>query len=176
MKRIVLLLLIVFSMNSLHAQYKPVDKGSSLTFVIKNLGFGVNGTFSGFQGSINFDTKDVTKAGFDITIDANTVNTDNNMRDQHLKEDSYFDVKKYPTIHFTSTKVAKSGGGYTVTGKLTIKNKAQDISFPFTATSSGDDIVFKGSFKINRKDFDVGGTSTIANELEVTLNVLAKKA
>ena len=62
-----------------------------------------------------------------------------------------------------------------MTGQLTIKDKTLDISFPFTAQQLNDGFVFKGTFKINRKDFGVGGTSTISNEVEISLNVIAKK-
>lgn len=159
------------------AQYKPVDKGSTIAFKIKNLGFDVNGSFSGIKGVIAFNMYNATNNSFDVTVDAATVNTDNNLRDEHLRGESYFDIKNYPTIHFVSGKITASGkpGSFVAFGKLTIKNRSQDISIPFTATPAGDDIAFKGSFKMNRKDFNVGGTSTIGNEVELSLNVLAKK-
>ncbi len=177
MKRIFLIAIITSLMvYSLRAQYKPADKGSSLTFKIKNLGFDVNGSFTGLHGTINFDVNDAANGHFDITVDATTVNTDNSLRDEHLRGDSYFDVKNYPVIHLVSTKITAAGKGtFILSGKLTMKGKSQDVSFPFTTVAYNDGLLFKGSFKINRKDFDVGGTSTIANELEVFLNVFAQK-
>lgn len=176
MKRIIFLLLIpLFGTNIVKAQYIPVDKGSTLTFKIGNFGFDVNGSFAGLKGNIHFDPQNVVANSFDITVDAFTVNTDNNLRDEHLRGASYFDVKNYPVIHFVSSKVTSSGNSFVAYGKLTIKGKSKDISIPFTAASGTDEYLFKGSFKINRKDFGVGGTSTISNELEVSLNVLAKK-
>jgi polyisoprenoid-binding protein YceI len=76
-----------------------------------------------------------------------------------------------------SSKFTSAGkeNAFTAYGKLTIKGKSKDIIIPFTATPGTDGYLFKGSFKINRKDFGVGGTSTISNELEVFLNVVAKK-
>jgi len=177
MKKIWILALMVVTAKISIAQYKPADKGSTLQFTIKNLGFDVNGTFAGVKGMINFDNQYPAGSSFDVTIDANTINTGNSLRDSHLRGDSYFDVKNYPVIRFVSAKIAPStkSGVFIVSGKLTIKNTSRDISFPFTAAPSNSDYIFKGSFKINRKDFDVGGTSTISNELEVYLNVLAKK-
>lgn len=159
------------------AQYKPDDKASSIQFTIGNLGFDVKGKFTGLQGSINFDEHQPTNGSMDITIDAATVNTDNSLRDKHLQEDSYFDVKNYPRIHFVSAKITPAGkaGSYTMSGKLTIKNTTKDISFPFTATPGSNGLTFKGAFKINRKDFGVGGTSTISNELTVALDVVGVK-
>jgi polyisoprenoid-binding protein YceI len=100
------------------------------------------------------------------------------MRDDHLKGDSYFDVQKYPRIHFISTGIAagNKSGSYLLTGKLTIRDTTRELSFPFTATPKGDDYVFNGEFKINRKDFDIGGTSTISNSLTVTLSIFAGAA
>lgn len=176
MKKIIFLFLIaLFAASLAEAQYVPIDKGSTLTFKIGNFGFDVGGSFTGFKGSINFDPQNVTSSSFDVTINAATVNTDNNLRDEHLKGASYFDVKDYPVIRFVSSKISSSGNSFTAYGKLTLKGKTKDISIPFIATTGADNYQFKGSFKINRKDFGVGGTSTISNELEVSLNVLAKK-
>ena len=77
MKKILLFLLIFSGAKIASAQYKPVDQGSALTFKIGNFGFDVNGTFNGFQGTINFDPKNLDNSNFDVSIDANTVNTDN---------------------------------------------------------------------------------------------------
>ena len=157
------------------AQYTPVDAGSSLQFTIKNFGFEVTGTFKGLQGNVIFDPANAASSAFDVTIDASTVNTDNSLRDGHLKGDSYFDVQHYPKIHFVSTQVAGKNGSYKITGKLTIKKTTKIISFPFTASASNGGYLFKGSFTINRKDFDVGGASTISDELTVALSIAAKK-
>jgi polyisoprenoid-binding protein YceI len=76
-----------------------------------------------------------------------------------------------------SAKVEQSNkkGVWLTSGKLTIKNHTKDISFPFTATASaGGGYIFSGKFNINRRDFDVGGSSIISDNLEVTLTVLAK--
>ncbi|MFI5161709.1 MAG: YceI family protein [Sphingobacteriales bacterium] len=175
MKKLILLILLLTAGSYAFAQYKPVDQGSSLQFTIKNFGFDVTGSFTGLKGSIKFDPQNVTESSFDVTIDANTVNTDNSLRDSHLRDNTYFDVKNYPVMRFVSSKVTANDGGYVIAGKLTIKKQTRDISFPFTASPSADGYLFKGSFKINRKDFDVGGTSTISNELEVSLNIIAKK-
>ena len=177
MKKIILSLLIVITGNLAIAQYRPIDNGSSIQFKIKNFGINTGGLFSGLQGNIRFDINHPDDANFDVSIDANSVNTNNNMRDNHLRDNTYFDVKNYPRIHFVSVKVTPSDnpGVLFISGKLTIKNQTKDISFPFTATAMNDGYLFKGVFSINRKDFGVGGTSVISNNLEVALSILAKK-
>jgi len=159
-----------------HAQYKPVEQGSTLKFTIKNVGFGVDGSFGGFEGTINFDPQNPAGSSFDVSINAASVNTDNSLRDEHLKGDGFFDVKNNPRIRLVSNKITGKGTSYQFSGTLTIKGKSKAISFPFTATGSADTYTFKGGFKINRKDFGVGGTSTISDELDVVINVIAKKS
>jgi polyisoprenoid-binding protein YceI len=176
MKKTILFILTALISGGAFAQYKPSDKGSSLNFSIKNFGVEVTGKFTGLQGDIKFDPTSPELASFDVTIDAESVNTENSLRDHHLQGESYFDVKNYPRIHFISDKVsAAKNGTFTVTGRLTIKKQTKVITFPFTATTTDDGCMFKGQFSINRKDFDVGGTSTISDKLEVSLNVLATK-
>ncbi len=167
--------LLALATNVAAAQYKAINQGSSLQFTVQNFGFDVGGTFKGLQGDITFDPANLPSAVFDVSLDASTVNTDNSLRDKHLRNDTYFDVQHYPRISFESTEVSGHNGSYKITGKLKIKKTTKVISFPFTATDVSDGYLFKGMFTIKRKDFDVGGTSTISDDVVLTLNVLAKK-
>jgi polyisoprenoid-binding protein YceI len=174
MTKTLLLMLITIQATT----YKPVDQGSEITFTVTNFGFDVSGSFTGLQGSIVVDPADPAHDNFDVSIDANTVNTDNHTRDSHLRDEGYFDVKNYPRIRLVSTQVAPTNksGVYQFTGQLTIKGKTRPLSFPFTiAPAENDGLLFTATFSINRKDFGVGGTSTIGNELHVTLKVLTTK-
>jgi len=172
-----LLLLLCLATIS-RAQYKPVAQGSELKFTIKNLGFDVAGSFAGFEGNISFDEQNIMGSSFDVTINAATVNTDNSLRDEHLRGENYFNVQAYPKIRLASEKVTmlNKSGTYRLSGKLTMKGVTKPVSFPFTAVALAGGYSFKGSFKINRRDFGIGGTSTLADELEVNINVTAKKA
>jgi len=157
--------------------FLPVNEGSTISFKIKNFGINSEGSFKGLQGTILFDPQNVAADSFDVSVDAASINTDNEMRDEHLRKEAYFDVEKYPLIRFVSSAVTvvDGNGHYKLTGKLTIKGTTKDISFPFLATPAGDDYIFKGSFSINRRDFGVGGASTLSNDLTVSLTVLASR-
>lgn len=170
-------LILLFAATLCHAQLKPVEQASTLKFTINNLGFDVDGSFTGFEGSINFDPQGLAVSTFDVSVNAATVNTDNSLRDEHLKGSSFFDVKNYPVIRLVATKITATNkpGMYMLSGQLNLKGKTQAITFPFTANATADGYIFKGSFKMKRKDFGVGGTSTVSDELEVTMNVTAKK-
>jgi polyisoprenoid-binding protein YceI len=176
MKNIALLVML-FAGSAAFAQYRPVDKGSSVHFTIKNFGIRTGGSFSGLQGNIKFDISHPEQAGFDVSIDANTINTGIDMRDDHLRAETYFDVKNYPRIRFTSTRVTTSSKPaiFMIYGRLTIKNQSKDISFPFTAKQTSNGYLFNGTFTINRRDFGVGGSSVISDNLDVDLEILASK-
>ena len=177
MKNVVLIFLVTLLLKDGETPYKPVDDKSSVRFKVKTFGINVTGVFTGLNGIILFDPNNLNDSKFDVTVNAGTVNTENSLRDSHLKEDAFFDVKNYPQLHFVSTRIAPSTkkGVLLVYGKLSIKNQTKEISFPFTAEASEDSYLLKGTFTINRKDFGVGETNIISNEVEVSLNVFATK-
>lgn len=178
MKIIFTSILFLFVNLVIAQQYKPVDEGSEVSFKIKNFGINVGGSFTGLKGKIVFNADNIESNIFDVTVDTKTINTGVNQRDDHLRKEEYFDVEKYPTIHFASTKITTSTNKdyLFVFGQLTIKDVTKEISFPFKATKKNDDTLFEGEFKINRRDYNVGGGSiTMADELTVNLSVLGKK-
>jgi polyisoprenoid-binding protein YceI len=177
-QRLAILLFLTLLFGHSSAQiFLPVDEGSSVKFSIKNFGFSTSGRFTGVKGKIQFDANNTTAAGFSVTIDAGSVNTDNSTRDKHLRKEDYFDAAKYPLISFGSTNVTRDAAGkFLITGNLTIKGVTKQISFPFTAVAQNNGYLFSGSFTINRRDFGVGGNSMVlADNLQVSLNVFAKK-
>lgn len=178
MKYIIGSMLTLFLSSTLHAQHlAPVDSASEVTFKIKNLGFNTTGSFSGLAGVIQFNPDNPDGCSFDVHINASTVNTGVDLRDNHLRGEDYFDVKNYPQIKFVSVKVTgtKKNGTLFVSGKLTIKGITKDIAFPFTAQPVPDGYLFTGEFKMNRRDFKIGGGSTISDNLTVFLKVVARK-
>ncbi|HEX3767429.1 MAG TPA: YceI family protein [Puia sp.] len=158
------------------AQYHPVAAESSVQFNLKNFGFKTGGTLSGPEGDIIFNPDDLTKSSFSVTIKAESINTDNESRDAHLKEETYLDVKNYPLIRFVSSSVKENGkkGSYQTVGTLTIKSKSREVILPFTAERNSNGWTFSGSFKMNRKDYDVGGSSTLSDEVVVDIKVVAR--
>ena len=178
MKKGFIALVALFTIGISYAQsYQPVEEKSSIKFTIKNFGVNTGGSFKGPKGSIVFDPADISKSVFDVSISAETIDTDNDTRDNHLKDEDYFSVKEYPNISFKSDKIeGNAKKGYNVTGKLTLKGITKDVSFPFTAIQQGSDWLFTGEFKLNRRDFKVGGSSAVLSDnLVVHLSVLATK-
>ena len=152
--------------------YQPVDKGSTVQFTIKNLGFNVTGSFTGVAGKVVFDPADPGHASFDVTVEAASVNTDNSMRDDHLRKESFFDAGHFPKIRLVSEKIAfHRNGAYLFDGKLTIKGHTEAVRFPFTLAQAGGGYRFKGAFTVNRRALGVGGFSTISDEARVSLDI-----
>lgn len=170
-------MLLLFITGSVFAQVKQTVTQSSIVFQIKNLGFNTHGTFSGLQADINFAPSNLEASSINAIIDANTINTDNDMRDGHLKEDTYFDVAKYPKISLKSISFKhKSGNNYNGRFNLTIKDKTQTVNMPFTYQESGSTAEFKGVLKIKRTDFGVGTSSMVmSNDVEVDIDVKTSK-
>ena len=159
--------------------YIPTDSGSKVRFVIKNFGINTGGTFEGLAGSIIFDPANLAGASFSVSVDAKSVDTDLEARDNHLRKEEYFDVEKYPKITFRSTKITTTNkeGYLFMFGVITIKNISKEISFPFQQTSKDGGVLFEGEFKLNRRDFGVGGKSfSMSDELNVELSIFAKKS
>lgn len=178
MKRIVLGIPIFLISLIVSAQaYTPVDNGSKVHFVIDNFGISTGGDFKGLAGSIKFDPANIATADFDVTVDANTINTDISSRDSHLRKSEYFDVDNYPKIAFKSTKITKTNkdGYFYIFANITIKKVTKEVKFPFTAMAKEGGYLFEGSFKLNRRDFGVGGNSiSLSDNLTVSLSIFAK--
>ena len=157
---------------------KPVDDGSEVKFRIKNFGGTVIGSFKGLNGTMHFNPSDLSSASFDVTVDVNTINTGIDMRDKDLKKEKYFDVKKFSKIRLVSSKITSGKGGannFEFTGDLTIKGTKKTISFPFTTSQAKGGTIFKAEFPLNRRDFNVGGSSiSLSDNLTVSLAVLGK--
>jgi polyisoprenoid-binding protein YceI len=172
-----LVLALLFNITLKAQQYAPVDSASRVSFKIKNLGFNTTGYFSGLAGTITFTPDSLDGCSFDVHIEAKTINTGVEMRDDHLRSEDYFDVKNYPQIRFVSEKVSssKKNGTLFVSGKLTMRGITKEITFPFTAQPISDGFLFNGEFRLNRRDFKVGGGSTVSDNLTVLLKVVARK-
>ena len=180
MKSIALIvtLILVSLMGTAQQSYTPTDEGSKIHFVVKNFAIKTGGDFTGVKGTIKFDPAKLSASSIDVTVEAASVDTDSEMRDEHLKEDEFFDVVKYPTIRFKSTKVTSStqAGRFYVFGNLTMKGVTKPVQFGFSATPKDDGYFFEGDFEINRLDYKVGDNSVaLRKNVKISLKVMAKK-
>ncbi len=156
------------------AQVKHTVTRSAVTYQIKNMGIKTTGKFGGLTADIDFDKNKLATSKIEASIDVTTVNSENEMRDNHLKAEDYFDVNKHPKITMVSRSfAAKGGNNYLGMFDITIKGKTKPVEVPFTYTENANTGLFKGSFKINRKDFGIGGNSMVLGD-EATVDLLVE--
>lgn len=135
---------------------------SEVQFKIKHLMItNVTGSFDIFNVSAQTEDEDFTKAKISFTADVNSISTNNEQRDTHLKSADFFDVEKFPQVRFTATKTDNidNDGSYDLYGDLTIRDITKNVKLsvefggvvkdPWGNTKAG----FTISGKINRKDF-----------------------
>ncbi len=175
MKKGLILILFVSISSTIFAQnWKPVTAG--VTFKIKMFGT-VDGNLKGFIGALKFDPNNLAQSSLVGTVDANTIDTDNELRNRHLKEKSdFFNVAKYPTIKMKSTKIEKDGNNYVGYFDLTIKETTKNVKIPFIFKQDADKATFQGSTVINRRDWSVGGgTLGLSDNVTFMITVNAVK-
>jgi polyisoprenoid-binding protein YceI len=175
MKKALLLafaLTLLFSAGPLLAADYNIDGAhSNLFFKVKHLGIStVTGKFNAFTGAFSFDEKNVTRAKVDVTIDINSINTENEMRDKHLKSPDFFDAAKQPKARFVSKKVsAMKDGHFQVFGDLTLKGVTKPVVLEADYSGSAKDpqgvqhAGFTATARINRQDFGIKWNKTLDN-------------
>ncbi|OGX32081.1 MAG: hypothetical protein A2787_02590 [Omnitrophica WOR_2 bacterium RIFCSPHIGHO2_01_FULL_48_9] len=148
----------------------------------------VNGQFTDYVGTIEFDPQDLASFKADVVIKTASVNTGVNDRDDHLRKEEFFDAPKYPTITFKSSLLEKKDEGYVLRGDLTIRDVTKQVAIPVTISGPvkspyGQQVIgLVGRFTINRQDFGVkwnkimdNGGFVVGDDVDILVNVEASK-
>lgn len=164
---------------------------SNIGFSVRHLMISkVHGRFTQWGGTLEIDDQDISRSRLEVTIQAASIDTKDEKRDAHLKSADFFEVEKYPTITFRSTKVEKkSDEELAVTGDLTIRGVTQPVTLtveyqgevkdPWGATKRG----YTAKTTINRKDFglhwnaalETGGV-LVGEKVEINIEIEAGQA
>lgn len=144
--------------------YKIDPAHSEITFKVKHLMItNVTGSFTQFDATMESDAADFSDAKISFEADVNSVTTNNEQRDTHLKSDDFFAAEKFPKLSFVSTSISKkSDDKYKLTGDLTIRDvtKTIDLDVEYGGTMTDPWGQVKAGFdvngKINRKEFGLG--------------------
>jgi len=170
--------------------YKIDSNHSNVGFKVSHLAFSkVSGRFDRFEGSIRLDPADFSTASVEVSIDATSVDTNEEGRDKHLKSDAFFDVEKFPKLTFKSTKVVSAGSGkLKVEGNLTIKGVTKPVTLDVDVIGVGPDGMggqragFEAGTRINRLDYGVswnnvldGGGLMVGNDVDILLGIEARR-
>jgi polyisoprenoid-binding protein YceI len=165
---------------------------SEVQFKVKHLVIStVTGTFNSFEGTAESESEDFSDAKIKFSINVNSIDTNQEQRDGHLKSADFFDAEKYPKITFTSTAFKKvKGDQYKLEGNLTVKEITKavelDVEFGGTATDfyGNNKAGFEVTGKINRKEFGLvwdgiteAGAIVVGEDIKLNINIqLAKQA
>jgi polyisoprenoid-binding protein YceI len=149
----------------------------------------VDGNFKSFEGTMVSSKPDFSDAKITFTADVNSINTDNEMRDNHLKSDDFFNAAKFPQIKFVSTSFTPQGDNkYKLVGDLTIRDVTKSVTFDVkyggtVVAMGGTHAGFKATTKIDRFDYNLkwsktteAGGMVAGKEVEITINADFKKS
>jgi len=160
---------------------------SDITFRIRHLVAKVPGTFNQWTAKITGEPPAWTPGAVEVTIDAASIDTRNERRDNDLRSDNFFDVARYPTITFRSTKVEVQGSRLTITGDLTMKGVTKPVVLTgeYTGMMGAGErakIGFSASTTINRLDWGItwnraveGGGVVLGDEVTIDINIEAAR-
>jgi len=160
---------------------------STAQFKVKHMMISnVKGEFAAVTGTLTLDSGDIANSRIEASIDASTINTRDAQRDAHLKNADFFDVEKFPTLTFKSTRVSnKRDGELAVAGDLTLHGVTRAVVFEVEGPSASTKdpwgntrIGLSATTRINRKDFgltwnaalETGGI-LVGDEVTITLDV-----
>lgn len=158
---------------------------SEAAFQVRHFVTLVRGQFDSYQGTIRVNTENLEASSVEFEIDATSINTFNDRRDNHLRTDDFFSVEKHPKITFKSSKITKTGQNtYDVTGTLTLRGVSKDITLPveflgtlktpFGDTRAG----FSATTTLNRKDYGINwnaaldqGGFVLGDDVKIIINL-----
>lgn len=185
MKNTIAVLAILSLLGTARADVYDIDPGhAEIGFAVKHLLVSnAKGKFKKFTGTITLDA-DNKLVGAETTIDAASIDTNNEKRDKHLLNEDFFNVEKFPNITFKSTKVESTGDStYNVTGNLNVLGKDHEITFPAEISGPIEDpwgntrLGMETNTKLDRRELGItyGKASVIADTVKVELNIEAIK-
>lgn len=170
--KIILVLLLLIP--SIVFGYEIDYKKSSVNFVACCHAFvlDVNGVFKNFKSVVNLD--DNNKIVFlQAEIDADSVETDSNKRDNHLRSKDFFETNKYQKIIFTSSSIVEKENEIKVQGQLNVKNISKAIELVGIVAIEEDNLIINLEGEINSKDFTVG-TSKQKDSVQLKIKLVLK--
>jgi len=175
------LALLVVSAAAQVQTWKIDPNHTAAQFSVRHMGIStVRGAFTKVSGTVEFDPANPAKASIEVSIDAASVDTRVEMRDNDLRSPNYFDVAKFPTITFKSTSVQSAGAGkLKVAGDLTIHGVTKQVvldvdgpSSPMTDPRGNVHMGASATTTIKRTDFGVGSANPmVGDEITITIDV-----
>jgi len=174
MKPTLLLLGLALPLAAHAVEYNVVQpEKSRVSFVSKQMGVPVEGSFGKFAAQVAFDPAKPEAGRARIDLDLASIDAGSAEANDEVKSKAWFDTRQFPRATFVSTGVKPLGAGrYEALGKMTIKGRTRDVVAPFSFKAAGNAAVLEGSIPVMRLQFGVGegiwsDTGTVADEVQV---------
>ncbi|MDO8350928.1 MAG: YceI family protein [Gallionella sp.] len=154
---------------------------SNVTFVSKQMGVPVAGSFNKFSADISVNPAKPETGSARVSIDLNSMDAGSAEANEELGGRSWFNSKQHPVARFVSSRVTRLGDErYEALGNMTIKGKTLPVKAPFTLKRVGGAVVVDGAFAIKRLDYGIGtgiwaDTSVVADEVKITFHFTVGK-
>jgi polyisoprenoid-binding protein YceI len=158
-------------------RFRIQPEASEIAFRATSRLMNADGRFSRFSGDVVVDPAALTSARISLTIDAASLDTGIEMRDNHLRSSDFFEVERFPTVTFQSVRVEAAGRRATVVGRLTLHGVTREITVPIDVQISTTALVASGEFIVNRGEYAINYNSfvnPIGNEIRVTFTFRAR--
>ncbi|RON50152.1 YceI family protein [Pseudomonas frederiksbergensis] len=149
---------LVFAVSAHAVEYNQVNAAASqISFTFSQFGSRVYGTFSQFEGTLDFDTQNPAAAHAALSIQLASIDAGSSDANTELQKPAWFDTEHYPLGLFKSTSVKALGGDrYLFTGDLTLKTVTHPVQVQVELKAESGIGVFVGEFALNRDDFQIG--------------------
>ena len=159
---------------------------SEVGFVVRHLVVTkVRGRFANFSGTI-VTAENPLESSVDIEVDLNSITTNQEQRDGHLRSADFFEVETYPTMTYKAAGARQDGDKFVLDGELTLKGVTKVVPLTFELNGIGENPLaggtvagFSGSATINRKDFNVNfegvqnGIAIVSDKIDIHIEVEA---
>jgi polyisoprenoid-binding protein YceI len=177
--------MMIISNSEAQTKWTLDNAHTSVKFTVTHLVISeTEGAFKTFTGSMTSTKPDFSDAQIDFSVDIASINTDNEMRDTHLKSDDFFNAEKFPKMIFKSISMNKrSGNTYELTGNLTIRDVTKKVKFAVTYGGTVKDpwgnvkAGFKATATINRLEYGLkwntvteAGGAVVGTDVTIIIN------
>jgi polyisoprenoid-binding protein YceI len=152
---------------------------SNVTITFKQLNVPVDASFKKFNAQISYDAAKPETSKANVDIDVSSFDLGDPEYNREVMKKEWFNAAQFPKASFISSQIKPGAAGkLDVTGKLTIKGKTTDVSFPLTVKKDGANQVFEGMLPIKRLTYNIGDgewkdTSMVADEVTIKFRVVA---
>lgn len=162
-------------------KYVQAASGSSLVFGFDQAGAASQGSFRKFSTTFDYDEKNLATSTLSVTVQTDSVDTQDGDRDTTLKSPDLLDTGRFPTATYAARSLEQTAGGVQAVGRLTLRGVTKDLRIPLTIKRTPAGLELSGSTSLKRLDYGVGqgewkATDSVGNEIKLTYKVALVEA